>query len=653
MLERYDSIEEISGRFERLFQHWGLPAIAAGAAGLFFDLGVRDVGVLLGAASVFFFVVFAWKRKRGPVPLPPRADFIVDRDQRLAEALATMEANNGFLLLSGESGVGKSVLTRSIVKALDTRDTVAVIQRHNYGEFQADTLRRALREIAPTHRTLFVLDQMEKVFQLDPASADKELDLVGRLISDCAQNEAWSCILVVRREWFLHLAIFPELRPMLGRVQLVGGFEPGAEEEAYASFRLHLIDLLTGNANLVDAVLAETKQLERPVLTAGRTPQVVPVRALAAVDALRYLREQKGVEHTSASYHQAGGFRGIMHVYFASFFAASGRSDDAARVLAALSVNPRAGRMLTDRQIAGTTCVPLHTTKELLDFFTKAKLLQLVERRYDWIHDFFAESFNDLSGSFLTPADRDNISHSRERVDEVDEESSPRRDEDTRGARLSLWLFAISALLLWSRTLMLPWIKELAATPWSAPMYHPVDLLAVTWVDASFVPVALALTAWAWYTTALLRRVLCRLGEPAWARRFSYFVAAASTLLVCLSVAFPRWWVVFTGIGGLLVGIKYLQVGSRMGTGWLRTELFFGHAGWSTCLNCFFTSALGVAFALFLAGRLWPVDSERAAAVSLGITAGMLCFAFVASALHIRKKRVPSLVGMYRRYSAG
>lgn len=653
-LEQYDSIDEISGRVEKLFHHWQLPAIVGGVAGWSLDWGAKDLTVLLAAAAVFFFFyLFAWKRKRAAVPLPPRAEFTIQREQRLAEALATMRANSGFLLLSGESGVGKSVLTRSIIAALGSAGAVTIVPRDNYGLLQADTLGNDIRQLAPTQRTLFVLDQLEKVFQLDPESADKELELLGQVISSCSRYPDWSCVLVVRREWFLDLAVFPDVRRMLGLVQMVGGFDPGSEKEAYTSFRLRLIDLLTGNDELVDTLLEETKRLERVTLSSGRAPQVVPVRALAAVDALRYLREQKGVEHTSATYQKAGGFRGIMQVYFASFFAASGRPDDAARILAALSVDPRAGRMLTDRQIAATTCVPLRTTKELLDFFTNAKLLQQVERAYDWIHDFFAESFNDLSGTFLTPADRDNISHSWEHLGEREQRSLRQRDEDTTGARLSLWLFGISALLLWSRAVMLPWVRALANDEWSTPMYHPFDLLPVKYVDASFVPVALALTAWSWYTTALLRRVFCRLGEPRWARIFSYVVATTSAVLVCCSVVWPRWWVAFTGVGGMLVGLKYLQVGRRMGPGWLRTELFFGRAGWSTCLYCLMTTLLGIAFGLLFSRTFLPLSSGWATAASLGITLGMLCFAFAASSLHISKKRVPGLVGMYRRYATG
>ena len=660
------SIDQVCDQLKNFLDRFNTAAVLMALGGVALKLSWIDLSVLTFLAAFILLVRIAARSNKEPVPFPPRAQFTVSRERRLHETLKTIKGSPaGVLILSGHSGVGKTVLTKALVDALEATGDLKVVESNNYGLVQADALQDQVRRIPADQKALFVLDQLEKVFFLDPPSASHQLSCLRSLVSTCLSNPAWSCILVVRREWFLNLTVFDELRPLLGEVYVVGGFDPEYEQPAHHAFRHQLIDLLSGNAQLVDAIINDTRRLARTDLlyTAPRpTPgeggddahsaQVVPVQALAAVDALRFLRDHHGQESSIASYEKMGRFRGVMRLYFSFFLDASGKPGDAARVLAALSIDPRSRRSLSDAAISSTTSLPLRRTRELLDFFTNAHLLQRVERRYDWIHDFFAESFNDLSGSFLNPAERDNISNFWERIGGAREDETQKGlGEDVRGGVLSLWLFGLSVVILWSRSLMLPLVNNLSYSWWASAMLRPVDFVPTMIMDLSFLPVALSLTAWSWYTTTLFRRLFCRLEEPRLSRLLSYTVAIASTLLVCLSVVFPRWWVALTGAGGFLVGLKYLEVGRRMGEGWKRQELFFGRAGFFTCLNSLFTFAAGVAYAQVVGGAFGELTSAMAAALSLASMVIMLYFAYQVSSLHIDRNRVPLLVGIYRRYT--
>lgn len=665
--ETSTSIDHVSKRFGGFFDRLGPPAVLFTLGGVALRLAWIDFGILASVAGAILLVRLAARPSAAPVPPPPRAQFTVSRERRLREALkAIKESPAGVLILSGHSGVGKTVLTRAIVDALKTSGNLKVVERNNYGLVQADALLEEMRGIAADNNTLFVLDQLEKVFLLDPPSARHQLSCLRTLVSECLSNPAWTCVLVVRREWFLNLTFFENLRPLLGQVHVIGGFDPEYEQPAYDAFRRQLIDLLSGNTSLVDEIVADTRRLARTDLmytapsafSEGRitddihSAQVVPVQALAVVDALRFLREHHGQEQSVASYQKVGRFRGVMRLYFSSFLEASGEPKDAARVLAALSIDPRSRRSLSDIEISSTTSLPLRRTRDLLDFFTGAHLLQRVERRYDWIHDFFAESFNELSGSFLNPAERDNISNFWERIRRQRESEPPKSiNEDVTGCVLSLWLFSLSAVILWSRALMLPVVNGLPPSWLTSAMLRPMDFIPATIVDFSFLPVALSLTAWSWYTTTLFRRVFCRLEETRGSRLLSYLVTVTSTLLVCLSVLFPRWWIALTGLGGFLVGLKYLQVGRKLGEGWRRQELFFGRAGLFTCLNSLFTLAMGAIYAQVVGGAFGQLTSEMAAALSFISMVIMVYFAYQVSSLHLDRNRVPLLVGIYRRYA--
>lgn len=638
--------------------------VCLACASIVFDRDIVDVGILL--VGVALCLVVAHLRRHIEVPKAPfeRRELTVRRVERLSHAFAALDSKSkGLLLISGASGTGKTVLTEQLADELTKRTgSLRVIRQVDYGFFQADRLREEIGELHHIDRALVVLDQLEKLFLLPEPAAAYHKQVLGEVIKAVRSSPNWKCVLVVRREFFLDLATLETLRPLLGSVLIFGGFDSVVEGEAFVRFRNRLVDEVGGDLHLAARVLEDASLNRRRAVTPGAASEgaldperleVLPVEAVAVAEALRYTREALGRELSVRSYENEGGLRGAMRVFFEALLDRCGDRADGTRILSVLSNEPRARRALSSEEIGLITGVPLERVDQLVCFFERAGLLQRVGSKVDWVHDFFAERFNDLGGVFLDPAERDNIGHFSERLAADGKDAlTPQATQSILARRYTWGLFFIAVALLSGRLLSLPFVRRFAESEsiWVQAPIHIFSNLPGRLVDWSFLPTAVSLIAWSWYTTALHRRVFARLGEPRPAAVLTFLVTGLSTLLVLLSIVFPRLWIALTGIGGLAVGMKYLQIAQQFGSGWMRTELFFGRAGKTTCINCCITFLLGLAFALFLSRGASRLSDSMIAGVLAASGAILLYFAYVVVSLHISHERVPLLVGIYRRY---
>lgn len=662
-----DSQETVKENIASTLLRGDVSGLLLAVSGIAFGLRAPDLGIFLLIPGVYIGIAALIQKKRLRPTAPDRADFTIPRIQRVNEALGMLKTcKNGILVLSGNSGVGKSKLAKAMAKEL-AADGFSIIEERNYGPIWIDEFNQKIPTISREERVLIILDQFEKVFIASSNIVLEHVSQLHNLFAACRNSSAWRCLVVVRREWFLNLMIFEELRPSLGDVLLLGGFDPSYEKNAYEMFRRRLVHELANDELLADAVIEDTRRLWRDDLlyTLRREEngtisqqyledQVVPVEALAVVDALRYMREKCGQEISLVWYQRAGGLREAMRVFFEAFVRASGYPDDASRLLAALSVEPRARRPLTDSDLSWITNMPLYLVQRLVKYFAEKQLLEWIDHRIDWVHDFFAERFNELSGNFLDPAERDNIAFFWERL------AGNASDQGLDGIRKNAWerkfsylLFGLSAALLVTRLLMYSIVSRVTtgSSQWVWPeALHPIGFVHLSTVDISFLPIAISLTGWSWYTTSLFRKLFSRLDEGRIGIFFSWFVSILSTVLVGLSVVFPKLWILFMGVGGLGVGLKFFSVGIQMGRRWRRLELFFGSAGLATCFNCLICIVVGAGYAWFLRDYGGDPLGTIRFAVGLGAMAVMVYFAYVVSSLHINGSRALLILGIYRRY---
>lgn len=637
--------------------------ISLASAGIAFEKDFDDLGVLLIGLAVAF--GFAHLRRRVDRPQAPfeRKVMAVRRAARLDQARAALESGGkGLLLISGASGTGKSVLTTQLTEELKKQaGDLHVLRQREYGLAEADRLHEQIAGLSRTARALIILDQMEKLFLLPGPALEYHKRKINEVVATVGSVSSWQCVLVVRREFFLDLTGFSTLRPLLGNVLVLGGFDSAVDGEDFVVFRNRLEEELGGQLDLADRILEDASLLRKTAVSPGRSPEeapdserleVLPVEAVAAAGALRYARQTLGRELTVQSYENGGGLRGAMRVFFEALLERCGDRANGTRLLSALSIEPRSRRALSNEEIGLITGVPLEKVDRLVVYFEEAGLLERNGAKVDWVHDFFAERFNDWGGVFLDPAERDNIGYFWERLAADGREAlAPQASQSALARRYTWGLFGFAVALLGARLLSLKLVKGSDAGILGPAPIYVFEKIPGELVDWSFLPTAVSLVAWSWYTTALHRRVFARLGESRAGTVGSYLMSGLSTGLVLLSVVSPRMWIAFTGLGGLAVGLKYLGSARQFGSGWMRTELFFGRAGKTTCLNCGITILLGVAFATFLARGMAGLSSPWEVGGVLGASGAILLyFAYFAASLHISRERVPLLIGIHRRY---
>lgn len=643
-------------------------SVAAGSclalAGISFTIGITDVGVLLLALAAGFTVAHLRRRVETPKEPFEREDLTVRRRARLSQARAALESGSeGVLLISGVSGTGKTVLTTQLEEELRRDGDLHVIRQQDYGLHEADRLRQRIEGLGRTGRALIILDQLEKLFLLPEPAAEYHRTELERAIELVRTVPSWRCVLVVRRESFLDLTRFSTLRPLLGSVLVLGGFDPEVDGQDFTVFRNRLVKELDENLELTNRILADANRIRRSDgSTAGSAGaeadggrlEVLPVEAVAAVEALRYTRRVLKRELSVESYENSGGLRGQMRVFFEALLERCGDRYNGARILSALSIEPRARRALSNEEIGLITGVPLDTVDRLVEFFEQAGLLRRTGgAKLDWAHDFFAERFNDLGGVFLDPAERDNIGHFWERLGADGKQALASLTPQSPAARWYTWgVFGLATAIVAGRLLALPLVRGYAEESiWSRGPVFVFEDIPGRVVDWSFLPAAVALVAWSWYSTALHRRVFARLGESGLGSALSYLVTGLTAAGAMLAVVFPRLWIALIGIAGLVVGLKYLERARQFGSAWMRTELFFGRVGRATCLNCSITILFGVAFAWFVSyGMESPQDPAIIAGILAVSGALLIYYAVAVTHLHVSRERVPLLIGIHRRY---
>lgn len=637
--------------------------ISALSGGLALELDMIDLAALLLAVAAGFTIAHLRRHVEVSRAQFERRQLTVRRVARIADAYGALGAKNGLLLISGASGTGKTMLTVQLAEELEKRTGgLRIVRQNDYGFSEADRLREEMQELRNTERVLIVFDQLERLFLLPERAAEHHRLALGEAIEAISRTPKWSGVLVVRREFFLDLATVPTLRPLLGQVMVFGGFDTAVERDAFDRFRRRLVDELGENEALADRILEDASLIHRPGEPAG-TPsrgngrderlEVLPVEAVAVAEALRYGRDSLGRELSVRNYEAEGGLRGAMRVFFEAVLDGCGNRGDGARILSVLSIEPRARRALSNEEICQITAVPLDRVDHLVGLFERAGLLQRMGSKVDWVHDFFAERFNDLGGVFLDPAERDNIGHFWERLAADGRTALAPHTVPSVLARKYTWvLFVIAVVLLGGRLVGLPLVGRYSDgdTLWSHAPIHIFDELPGTVVDWSFLPIAASLMAWSWYTTALHRRLFSRLGEAPVSTALTYAMTGLSTFLVLLTIVYPRMWITLTGVGGLVVGFKYLQSARHLGSSGMRTELFFGRAGKTTCINCSIMILLGIVYGWFLSKGISKVSDAVIAGVLVATGGILLYYAAVVSSLHISYERVPLLAGIYRRY---
>ncbi|MFZ4523086.1 MAG: hypothetical protein ACOYNC_15355 [Bacteroidales bacterium] len=353
---------------------------------------------------------------------------------------------------------------------------------------------------------------------------------------------------------------------------------------------------------------------------------------------------------------------------------------EAQKVLYSLSVAPQAIRSLTDHEIAWITNIPIEKVKRILKHFCEHKevrtgleftrdyfLEELITDTFDWKHDFFAEEFNKVSGEMLDPIDRDNINYfwSYNHANPLQSSGNKKEinAESIQSEKFGYSIFGISMLILAVRAIYPFLVRKLTFISFTDDFSPPLfinDTLSKVFanIDLSFLPVLTTLGLWSWYVTTIYRKVLSKLEEGNFLGRklFSKFVAVWSLLCVIGTVVMPSLWVFLSGVGGFLLGLKYIQM-TLPAKGESRIafdEEFLTRLGNETTIHSLIMMLLGSGYIFFCSpftGWInWQPPFTLVVLVTMVFFVGLTYFALLSIKQHTGENKVPMFLGVYKRY---
>lgn len=564
----------------------------------------------------------------------------------------------------------------------------------------------AIKEIPSTSFALFIFDQFESAFSTGPVSevsvapnvttspadgaeiaptngTSSQLVSLCRIFDHCTRSNI-RCILITRKEGFYNLKLFDKHISNFKIVHVVEGIDRQEEDQAWKLLRSEIQTYLRDESIICPIIKdcqrsSVSEQLyasscEKLMTPASSRNQILPVELVTVAKALWIYKEIEKENLDQNVYEFLGERRGLVGKYFDFLLNESPSRSDSARVLYCLSVEPRGKRSLKRIEIENITNLSKERVADVLKSFceqegsagilessmsqesqkTKNRLLREDNLEVDWKHDFFAERFNEISASLLDPIDRDNIGYfwRQKQMGTIYPPSNEQENHRSDNVGFILFVLSFLCLTLWTfNPLIAKWLA-----PWGAvnqffrPLYEIEGLNAPN-IELSFLPILFALTYWSWYVTTVFRRVLSRLDESKVASLFSYVVAIWSLVLVGLSIKYPHCWIIFTGLGGMLVGLKYMLLAKA--TGRKLIEIRFGTMGKETFWNSLFMALFfGPAYAFMFPPNsfLHEPSGNILAVVSCVVMSIMLYFAHLAYTNHVGKDKVPILIGTYKRY---
>jgi len=288
------------------------------------------------------------------------------------------------------------------------------------------------------------------------------------------------------------------------------------------------------------------------------------------------------------------------------------------------------------------------------------KLLIEEEKKVDWKHDYYAEKFFEVSGSLLDPIDRDNISFFWSQKDKISKLYSEKKIEGERNKKnkyenFGVIIFLISTLLLLLRTFLPHQIINNLTLIKYFPFFE-FDLVKNLHFDTSFLPITISLILWSWYVTSLFRRLLSGLEEKKRSGSWflSYFVALWSLICVLGSVIYPQSWLCLTGIGGFVVGLKYWKITKVTKEYSVNfDEGTFKRLWKATMINSVLLIIIfGPAYALiFEPFSIIPgISGDILGIITYIVSIVMIYFASYSIIYHISYARIPTFLGIFKRY---
>ena len=674
---------------------------------------LRPFLILTIVVCLYYSVVLAWRfYTKRTKPAPPRpivfsrdndgpasGEFRIDmfdRSEQVEELLHRLnspEVRQHVLTIAGVSGVGKSMLIQLLIQHLKKhfpyKYDIQLIDFYG-GKSAYQVMKGAVKSAKQAQNerkrptTLLILDQFELCLDailrkyprnkslrelLDGAfELDEGVGLhVRELFLEKLQNDRLKIIVAVRSDRYYDLRCLARLAQIPhDAVEVCGLVSSNAARTVFAA---------------MERVLGDEMLAEIAVEYLREDDGILPLKAQIAVRMLEEIRASqhsqftKGqiVEYLSKSY--------LTERYFRRIIESAPDPRITSEVLYILAIEGRVKTWHSASEIS-TTIFRTHQLKDveeaLLYLGTKAGdsgkqagVVVVSNDRYALAHDYFALRYRDLSGRLILPIVRDNLSYSAERILRRKGEADVVASESAgAGKTSSIVLKIIAFTLVLFASYRLSYFRAFVE-PHAAFLNVGLPLsnysADMSWqIDWQYLPIAILQCSWGIYVIGLIHNIFRQI-ECGRARVASYGLIVPVYVGIIWTALAPGTFVIWLGINGLLVGIKFASLGVKISksTGWKGNRCSL--IGFYSCLNAIVVIYIGC---LSTPRVAWDLQQFRGVstfeiAKSIIMRSGgpgfasvyyivvplMLYFLYAYTA-HVRDNGAVQLVGLYKRVEA-
>jgi hypothetical protein len=458
-------------------------------------------------------------------------------------------------LVVGDSGVGKTTLLSVLVKSELTPPSAGPGMRYEmldtYPALRND-LERKLRSARDRAPAVIVLDQFEQwlalIQTLSPHAKVEAQDWLNGILQTARDSSDHTIVLSIRSEWYYDLRFLGELLPAPRDACNIEGApaDDGSDE------------MLDGMLADFQRVVHDESFAHGVVARLGAGGRLSPVEAQivgASLERLRQRPERSGLAHNLKSFDRSGG----VHSAIDSFFEATLRGvskhdqDVCLKVLCALSIQTRFRQQMDRTRLDAI----LFEDGDAVDRAVRYLLVEglLVERStgmLDLAHDFLAYYFHRQSGAMLNPVERDNIFFHAQTAPTTQSRAVVGEERRRLGRFVAASLGGLMVLRLFA--FGIDW--SLIGPHLYRPVFGPM-------IDASYIPVIVAMSGWVLYVALMYDGVLRKLHETGVARLLSLFAVANLIVCVVITVVCSSLWIIAIALGGVPVAIKLLSLSRR------------------------------------------------------------------------------------------
>jgi len=326
------------------------------------------------------------------------------------------------------------------------------------------------------------------------------------------------------------------------------------EDESCKLTLISNIHKITNDRNVINEILLDISE----------NNEILPIEAQIVGLVLENEVAKAGCINKEYYFEKFGGKTALIKKYFQHYLDASPDRYISLQVLFSLSVKTKLREQLNITQISSI----VHQSKEdvsmCLNFFSGQGLVRTTNMgEYELSHDYLAEKFHELSGIELNPIDRDNILFFGDEIS--------KRTKSIKDLPLIPITFPInrkSSKIVFSDYFM-AFLSVIMTIRLFTPLYDwdwtgldIIDSLKKTQsiVDVYYLPVFVSHFAWSIYITRFYKKFYYSLNESKLATIFSKLTVINCTFAVLISVFIPYFFVFSIGIGGLVFGLKLLQI---------------------------------------------------------------------------------------------